>query len=197
MCPWPMTSHTMCYDVICRYLWCHMPLLHTYDIIGHCMWCHRSCNQFVIHDVIAVFIFNLIRICANVPNISSDMPMTSHTIAHDVIAHGMLCHRSCNHFIIYDVIAISVIDFEILAAFQQHAYDVFHHDLWHHRMYDMTSYMTSHTNVSHDTFIHDGSFLPSRRLLFVSAPFSLLSLILFCRILSVSATDIGRGNDLP
>jgi len=47
-----MTSHTLNYDVICRYLWCHMPLLHTYDIIGHCMWCHRSCNLFVIYDVI-------------------------------------------------------------------------------------------------------------------------------------------------
>jgi len=105
-----MTSHTINYDVICRYLWCHMPLLHTYDIIGHCMWCHRSCNQFIIHDVIAIFVINLIRICANVQNISRDMPMTSHTMTYDVIAHGMWCHRSCNHFVIYDVIAISVID---------------------------------------------------------------------------------------
>ena len=135
-----MTSHTINYDVICRYLWCHMPLLHTYDIIGHCMWCHRSCNLFVIYDVIAIFVINLLKICANGQIISRDMPMTSHTMTCDVIAHGMWCHSHfCNSLDSYMC--------EILPASQQHAYDVTYHDLWHHSMYDMTSYMTSHTNI--------------------------------------------------
>ena len=108
------------------------------------MWCHRSCNQFVIHDVIAIFVINLIRICASVPNISRDMPMTSHTMTYDVRAHGMSCHRSCNHFVIYDVIVISVIDsIAICAKFCLHSsnmpmtshtmtYDIIACMIWQH-----------------------------------------------------------------
>ena len=150
----------------------------TYDIIWHGMWCHMSCTHLVTYDVIAISVIIQLEKCRPP---SPWVDMTSHTMSYDIIAHGMWCHMSCTHFVICDVIFI----FVITTCLWHH-----YHELWCHSMGMIWCHIWHHIPIFHIyTFIHDGSTLPSRCLFLVSAPFSLLSLILFATILSVSATD--------
>ena len=139
------------------------------------LWCHRCFSSHMISHTMSYDITYHVLWCHR--------PFC-HT--YDIIWHGMWYHMWHTHLVTYDVTDIS------------HAYDVTYHDLWCHIMVLIWRHIWRHIPICHnDNFIHDGSTLPSRRLFLVSAPFSLLSLILFCRMSSVSATDIGRGNDLP